>query len=132
MQLFASENFVRQRRGGGSGLHHESCFGAHFFDARPPQMDPIATSSPSMVRFEGFSGCCGVYARVDLDERVSYSRITAYASCETNPEKWISKSAGPMPINLCDYGLTEIAAVAFGSAVIKANVVPANMLWQHA
>jgi SWIM zinc finger len=41
----------------------------HFFDARPPQMDPIATSSPSMVRFEGFSGCCGVYARVDLDQR---------------------------------------------------------------
>ncbi len=41
----------------------------HFFDARPPQMDPIATSSLSMVRFEGFSGCCGVYARVDLDQR---------------------------------------------------------------
>ena len=41
----------------------------HFFDARPPQMDPIVTSSPRMVRFEGFSGCCGVYARVDLDER---------------------------------------------------------------
>jgi len=41
----------------------------HFFDARPPQMDPIATSSPSMVRFEGFSGCCGAYARVDLDQR---------------------------------------------------------------
>lgn len=41
----------------------------HFFDARPPQMDPIATSSPSMVRFEGFSGCCGAYARVDLDPR---------------------------------------------------------------
>ncbi|MGV3485565.1 MAG: hypothetical protein ACO1RT_14200 [Planctomycetaceae bacterium] len=41
----------------------------HFFDSRPPQMDPIATSSPSMVRFEGFSGCCGVYARVDLDNR---------------------------------------------------------------
>lgn len=41
----------------------------HFFDARPPQMDPIATSSPSMVRFEGFSGCCGAYARVDLYPR---------------------------------------------------------------
>jgi hypothetical protein len=41
----------------------------HFFDARPPQMDPIATSSPSMVRFEGFSGCCGAYVRVDFDQR---------------------------------------------------------------
>lgn len=41
----------------------------HFFDARPPQLDPIATSSPHRVRWEGFSGCCGVYARVDLDQR---------------------------------------------------------------
>ena len=41
----------------------------HFFDARPPQRDPIVTSSPKLVRWEGFSGCCGVYARVDLDQR---------------------------------------------------------------
>ncbi|GAA5508668.1 hypothetical protein [Novipirellula caenicola] len=41
----------------------------HFFDARPSQRDPIVTSSPKMVRWEGFSGCCGAYARVDLDQR---------------------------------------------------------------
>lgn len=41
----------------------------HFFDARPSQRDPIVTSSPKMVRWEGFSGCCGVYTRVDLDQR---------------------------------------------------------------
>ncbi|MFH1299669.1 MAG: SWIM zinc finger family protein [Planctomycetota bacterium] len=40
----------------------------HFFDARPPQMDPIVTASRSLVRWEGFSGCCGAYARLDLDE----------------------------------------------------------------
>lgn len=40
----------------------------HFFDARPPQMDPIVTTSRTMVRWEGFSGCCGAYARLDLDE----------------------------------------------------------------
>ncbi|GAA4436215.1 SWIM zinc finger domain-containing protein [Bremerella cremea] len=39
----------------------------HYFDARPPQLDPIATTSPSVVRFEGFSGCCGVYVRLDID-----------------------------------------------------------------
>ena len=31
--------------------------------------DPVVTCNEGMVRFEGFSGCCGVYARVDLDER---------------------------------------------------------------
>lgn len=38
----------------------------HFFLPRPPLMDPVITSSESMLRLEGFSGCCGVYARVDL------------------------------------------------------------------
>ena len=41
----------------------------HFFDARPSHRDPVVTSSPAMLRFEGFSGCCGAYARVDLDQR---------------------------------------------------------------
>ena len=38
----------------------------HFFQPQPPNLDPVITSSPEMLRFEGFSGCCGVYARVDL------------------------------------------------------------------
>jgi hypothetical protein len=39
----------------------------HFFMPRPPAaLDPVLTSSDAMLRLEGFSGCCGVYARVDL------------------------------------------------------------------
>lgn len=38
----------------------------HFFVNRPALLDPVVTSSEAMLRFEGFSGCCGVYARVDL------------------------------------------------------------------
>jgi hypothetical protein len=38
----------------------------HFFLPRPALLDPVVTSSEAMLRFEGFSGCCGVYARVDL------------------------------------------------------------------
>ncbi len=38
----------------------------HFFEPRPALLDPVVTSHESMLRFEGFSGCCGVYARVDL------------------------------------------------------------------
>jgi hypothetical protein len=29
-------------------------------------LDPVVTSGGGMLRFEGFSSCCGVYARVDL------------------------------------------------------------------
>lgn len=38
----------------------------HFFMARQRLRDPVVTSGQSMIRFEGFSGCCGVYARADL------------------------------------------------------------------
>lgn len=30
------------------------------------QSDPVVTSSDDRLRFEGFSACCGAYARVDL------------------------------------------------------------------
>jgi hypothetical protein len=32
----------------------------------PMALDPVVTSGGGMLRFEGFSSCCGVYARVDL------------------------------------------------------------------
>lgn len=38
----------------------------HFFLPRPALLDPVLTSNEAMLRLEGFSGCCGVYARVDL------------------------------------------------------------------
>lgn len=38
----------------------------HFFLPRPAMLDPVLTSNEELLRLEGFSGCCGVYARVDL------------------------------------------------------------------
>lgn len=38
----------------------------HFFLPRPVITDPVFTSNERILRAEGFSGCCGVYARVDL------------------------------------------------------------------
>src|SRR5437879_4253707 len=29
--------------------------------------DPVVTCGSGLIRFEGFSGCCSTYARVDLD-----------------------------------------------------------------
>ncbi len=48
----------------------------HFFQPRPAQLDPVVTCSDGMLRFEGFSGCCGVYARVDLTSETFQSDIT--------------------------------------------------------
>lgn len=39
----------------------------HFFLKKPPNyLDPVITAAPKILRLEGFSGCCGVYARADL------------------------------------------------------------------
>ena len=41
----------------------------HFFKPIPlAALDPVLTSNDSMLRMEGFSACCGVYARVDMGQ----------------------------------------------------------------
>jgi hypothetical protein len=47
----------------------------HFFRPMPANLDPVVTSNEEMIRFEGFSGCCGVYARVDLSAQAFDSEI---------------------------------------------------------
>jgi len=48
----------------------------HFFLPRPALLDPVITCSDGVLRFEGFSGCCGVYARVDLRSETFDCEIT--------------------------------------------------------
>ena len=38
----------------------------HFFLQFTARLDPVLTSNENLLRLEGFSGCCGVYVRVDL------------------------------------------------------------------
>lgn len=42
---------------------------SQFHQHRPPMRDPVVTSQSNLLRWEAFSGCCGIYCRVDLDER---------------------------------------------------------------
>lgn len=60
----------------------------HYFDARPIQRDPIATASRNGLRFEGFSGCCGAYVRLDLDRDALQSGPTRLGTTNVdfNPE----------------------------------------------
>lgn len=42
----------------------------HFFLRTPPNyLDPVITAAPEILRLEGFSACCGVYARADLPQQ---------------------------------------------------------------
>lgn len=39
---------------------------SYFTPVRPALLDPVVTSNADRLRFESFSGCCGVHARADL------------------------------------------------------------------
>jgi len=43
---------------------------------REAMKDPVVTSGGGLLRFEGFSGCCGLYARLDLTPE-SYDGLVA-------------------------------------------------------
>lgn len=38
----------------------------YFRPASPASLDPVVTAGSARLRFESFSGCCGVYARLDV------------------------------------------------------------------
>ncbi len=66
-QPYFFDGRVRQPRIMGEMLHALSdVVRTHFFLPRPALLDPVLTSNEHLLRLEGFSGCCGVYARVDL------------------------------------------------------------------
>ncbi len=60
----------------------------HFFEPMPPNRDPVVTSSPTTLRWEGFSGCCGVYSRIDLDGNAFESCVPGFGTTNVdfNPE----------------------------------------------
>lgn len=66
-QPYFFDGRVRQPRVMGDMLYTLSdVVRTHFFLPMPTLLDPVLTSNENLLRLEGFSGCCGVYARVDL------------------------------------------------------------------
>jgi hypothetical protein len=47
----------------------------HFFLPRPASLDPVVTSSEDLLRFEGFSGCCGVYVLAAFPKEAFHAPI---------------------------------------------------------
>ncbi|HVA45331.1 MAG TPA: SWIM zinc finger family protein [Pirellulales bacterium] len=48
----------------------------HFFLPRPGLLDPVVTCNDHVLRFEGFSACCGAYVRADFADE-SFDRPIA-------------------------------------------------------
>ncbi|MDG4766471.1 hypothetical protein O7632_20545 [Solwaraspora sp. WMMD406] len=58
----------------------------------PASLDPVVTADQDQLRFESFSGCCGVYARLDIGPRspirTSSPRRRPRCSAARTPTRW--------------------------------------------
>lgn len=66
--FFFSAKIVEPRIVSGALLTVAEVVRSHFFLPRPGLLDPVVTCNEQVLRFEGFSACCGVYVRADFTD----------------------------------------------------------------
>jgi hypothetical protein len=93
--------------------------------------DPVVTSEADTLRFESFSACCGVYARLDvlaagLDRAPSAVGTT---NVDFNPHmrEALSRVGGAQPVRL-HVGPEEVGIKTFGAEVVE-HKVPLSDRW---
>lgn len=87
--------------------------------------DPVVTSEAADLRFESFSACCGVYARLDvlangLDRAPT---VIGTTNVDFNPpmREALARIAGRQPVRL-HVGADEIGIKTFGSQIAERKV----------
>ncbi len=100
---------------------------------RPPGMvaaillaaDPVATSEATNLRFESFSACCGVYARLDvLADGIDRKPVAVgTTNVDFNPpmREALARVGGTWPVRL-HIGADEVGIKSFGGQVIEQKV----------
>lgn len=97
----------------------------YFQPTGPGSLDPVVTGSAAMLRFESFSGCCGVYARLDvlpsgLDGRMLEHGTT---NIDVNDPLRLSlaRVTGNDPLHLA-VGPDDLTVCTMGGAVVERRV----------
>jgi hypothetical protein len=87
--------------------------------------DPVVTSEAACLRFESFSGCCGVYARLDVlaDGLDRLPAAIGTTNVDFNPpmREALARIAGNQPLRL-RVGAEEVGIKSFGSQVLEQKV----------
>ena len=95
-------------------------------------LDPVVTSNSSLLRFEGFSSCCGVYCRVDLLEDSFEREITGRGT--TNVDFNLKMRAALATIGAqsdvkLSVGADEVILEKFGSEKVIEKKVKLPIRW---
>ncbi|MGW1410432.1 SWIM zinc finger family protein [Streptomyces sp. NPDC002403] len=97
----------------------------YYRTARPSSLDPVVTGNGDRLRFESFSGCCGVYARLDvLQEGLDGARTdhgTTNVDVNNPLREALSRIAGDDPLHL-RVGPDELAVTTLDGPVVEKKV----------
>lgn len=92
---------------------------------RPASLDPVVTGNGDRLRFESFSGCGGVYARLDvLDEGLGGAETghgTTNVDVNNPLREALSRMTGDDPLHL-RVGPEEMAVTTLAGAVVEKKV----------
>ncbi|MFF9064536.1 SWIM zinc finger family protein [Streptomyces sp. NPDC014891] len=92
---------------------------------RPGSLDPVVTGNGDRLRFESFSGCGGVYARLDvLDEGLGGTETghgTTNVDVNNPLREALSRMTGDDPLHL-RVGPEEMAVTTLAGAVVEKKV----------
>ncbi|MER8036367.1 SWIM zinc finger family protein [Streptomyces hydrogenans] len=92
---------------------------------RPGSLDPVVTGNGDRLRFESFSGCGGVYARLDvLDEGLRGAETdhgTTNVDVNAPLREALSRMSGDDPMYL-RVGPEEMAVTTLGGSVVEKKV----------
>jgi SWIM zinc finger len=98
----------------------------HYFRALPAELrDPVVTCDAERLRFESFSGCCGVYARLDVlpaaidGERLA--RGTTNVDINQTLRTLLGRIRGAEPMRL-DVGPEALTVTTLDGAVVERKV----------
>lgn len=106
---------------------------------RPPGMvaallraaDPVVTSEAAALRFESFSACCGVYARLDVSadglDRAPIAFGTTNVDFNVPMREALTRVAVSQPVRL-HVGADEVGIETFGGQVVQQKV-PLSDRW---
>lgn len=98
---------------------------AHYFRRAPSFLDPVVTCDAERLRFESFSACCGVYARLDvLPDAIDgecLARGTTNVDINAALRLSLGRVRGAEPMRL-DVGPEALTVTTLDGAVVERKV----------
>ncbi|MFB7917299.1 SWIM zinc finger family protein [Streptomyces sp. NPDC056061] len=93
--------------------------------ALPASLDPVVTGNGDRLRFESFSGCCGVYARLDVLREGLDGAETGHGTTNVDVNhplrEALSRMTGDDPLHL-RVGPDELAVTTLDGPVVEKKV----------